>query len=341
MGLLDGLLSMFGGGQQQQGLLSQGQGGMPPQGQMQNPMQGLLQGQPQQPRPDFMQSLSRALMAAGQPSKYKMTNSQALLQGLSAGVNGNPEQAEMQAMLNNPDENAIKNRYMLAQMQASMKPDYKSVKSGEKLIDPATGKTIFDGGPETMTPYQNAMLNISERRLNMSNNANNGMGKPPTGYRWTPDGKSFEAIPGGPATKLTPEGAAKNAQIDNAISTLPEIKRLMVDQTPNAAGFYAMAGDTGQGRRLVKQAVEGYLRATSGAAVPEPEVTRALELYEPKPYDKKETRARKVQQLEKFLTGAGANMKKGRTLADDMPQPQDNPVANMSDDDLLKALGGM
>ncbi len=140
MGLLNGI---FGG---QGGLLTQGQ---PQQGGLlnapQNPMGGLLQGQPQQ-RPDFLSSLSRALTAAGQPSRYKKSTGQALLEGLSAGMNRNPEQFEMQAMLNDPDENAIKNRYMMAQMQASMRPELKSVKLGEKLVDPTTGKTVFDGG---------------------------------------------------------------------------------------------------------------------------------------------------------------------------------------------------
>lgn len=271
------------------------------------PQQGILsQGQ----QGMNLQDLSRGLLMAGRPSPYKKSFVQSLGEAtLSAG-----------------------------DMQKQRQPDLKSVKSGEKLIDPATGKVIVDGGPEQMTPYQKAALALSERRLNMSNQQNSGLGKPPTGYRWGADG-ALEAIPGGPATKLTPEGAAKTAQIDNALGTLPDIKRLLVEPGMlNPAAFYTSSGETGEGRRLIKQAVEGYLRATSGAAVPEVEVQRALDLYEPKPYDKQETRQKKVAQLEKFLQGTGTNIKKGRTLADDMPQQPD--ASGLSDDDLLRALNG-
>jgi hypothetical protein len=190
-----------------------------------------------------------------------------------------------------------------------------------------------------MTPYQTQSLELMKRRLNMSENANNGLGKPPTGYRWNA-GNELEAIPGGPATKLTPEASAKKAQVDNALSTFPEIRRLMLDGMVDPVRFYSMAGDIGQGRRLVKQAVEAYLRATSGAAVPEPEVERALQLYEPKPYDMPETKKRKLDQLENFLNGTKANIAMGRTQAEEMPA-QDNSVSTMSDDALLRALGGM
>lgn len=284
------------------------------------------------PNTQGLLGLAQGLLQAGAPSRTPVSLGQALGQGFQ-GAQGAYESSQ---------DHALKKLLLQAQLVSAMKPEYKSVKSGEKLYDPATGKMILDGGPERMTPYQESMLSLAQRRLNMSQSQNNGMGKPPPGYRWNATGNEMEAIPGGPATKLSPEGAAKNAQIDNAIATIPDIKKLMVEPDMlNPAAFYASYGDVGQGRRLVKQAVEGYLRATSGAAVPETEVTRAMELYEPKPTDSKVTRERKVQQLETFLKGAGANMKKGRTLADAMPeQPQDSGTTNLSDQELLQQLFG-
>lgn len=295
---------------------------------------GMLNMSPEQQR--MFMGMGQGLLQASAPSRMPVPFTQALGMGFEQAQENEAAYTEQQ----------LRRAGIEAQMANANKKRYEKI--GNKIVDPDTGKVVYDAGPDQMTPYQREHLKLMRDRMGAGGAPSGspdatapaapppGMGKPPSGYRWREDG-SLEPIPGGPGEKLSPEAAAKTAQVDNALTTIPEIRRLMVDQSLDPVSFYAEAGDTGQGRRLVKQAVEAYLRATSGAAVPETEVDRALRLYEPTPFDKKPTRQRKVDQLENFLKGTGANIKKGRS-ADSSP-PADDDLSAMSDDELLQALG--
>jgi hypothetical protein len=61
------------------------------------------------------------------------------------------------------------------------------------------------------------------------------------------------------------------------------------------------AGEIGRAQRAVRVAVEGALRAATGAAAPETEVQRALDQFMPNPTDGIETRTQKLDLLEQFL----------------------------------------
>lgn len=243
---------------------------------------------------------------------YRATMADALAKG--AGRDGQPGDvaAMVAALAGNPDTADAGTGLQMEMLKQQMKPkEPVKLGAGDILLDPTTNQPLYTAPQAEMTPYQREYLDIQRDKNNLAS----GSQKPPAGYRYAADGQALEAIPGGPAEKLTPEQAAKTAQVNNARNALPEIERVMVDQAPDLFAFYAGAGETGRGRRLVKEAIEGYLRATSGAAVTESEMDRALDLYEPKPYDSAETRKAKFQRLSQFLQGTGENMMRGRTQA--------------------------
>lgn len=242
-------------------------------------MDGILnQQQPQGGLLEFLQSpqfrgFSEGLLAAGNPNQPKM----GLIQALGMGGQG------VNAAVDREKAKQLEEFMMQMKMQQMMQ-------QGQ------------------ITPYQREYLDIQRERNNLDRS---GVGKPPTGYQFKEDG-TLTPIPGGPAEKLSPEAAAKSAQVDNAKANIPKIRELLADKYPGPIDFALNRGDVGEGKRLVKSSIEAYLRATSGAAVPEQEVERAAELYLPNPTDTQETRARKVDQLERFLSGIDTNMALGR-----------------------------
>lgn len=136
----------------------------------------------------------------------------------------------------------------------------------------------------------------------------------PAGYRST-SGGNLEPIPGGPATKLPGNEAAQLALLNTGLKNMPEIRKIFGSQfsAGNSWDYAIGAGDVGHGKRLVTAGIEAALRAMSGAAVPKEEVERYRELYMPSPVDTEQTRARKLDELEKFMSGASNNMNQGRT----------------------------
>jgi hypothetical protein len=138
-----------------------------------------------------------------------------------------------------------------------------------------------------------------------------------SGYRWsaTTPGE-LEAIGGGPASKLPAETAGKVGMMRTALQSLPFMRNIflgdeVVDKktgqpkrkgtTINAFDYYANRGMTGEGYRLGVGAIESVLRAASGAAVPETEVTRYSTLFLPSYMDNDETKVRKLDSLERWI----------------------------------------
>lgn len=90
----------------------------------------------------------RGMAQASGPSRMPVSFGQASAQ---AGDYAKKQEQERQ-------DSELKRLMLGMELKKLSKPDYKSVKGGEKLIDPETGKVAFDGGPEEMTPYQRASL---------------------------------------------------------------------------------------------------------------------------------------------------------------------------------------
>lgn len=164
-------------------------------------------------------------------------------------------------------------------------------------------------------------------------------GKPPSGYRWK-EGEPgvLEPIPGGPATVLSPEQAAKTELLQNGIKDVERFRELVFkDGKPDRALLAAMmapgGGIPGTDSRLaysyIYNAVEAKLRAESGAAVPEAEVTRMAKRFVPSALDNDKTIESKVDRLGEFLGGSLGRVKGqpgAGTQGRDAPKPKDDPL---------------
>lgn len=118
VGLLDILSGLMNGQQQPQGMLSQ-----QPQSQGQLPA-------------NFLQNISRALIAQGQPSMYKQSTGMGLLNGLNAGLSGDASPYQMQAMMNSPDKQGLEKMVAIAQLKKASDPSWKETKDafGNPLV---------------------------------------------------------------------------------------------------------------------------------------------------------------------------------------------------------------
>lgn len=163
-----------------------------------------------------------------------------------------------------------------------------------------------------------------------------GGDKPPMGYEWGPvdpatGQRTQRAIIGGPASKLPSDVAGKVGMMRVAVDNMPKIRDIFLGKEgpvdpktgkPTRQGanvgmldYYATRGEIGEGVRLTTGAIESVLRAASGAAVPEQEVTRYQSLFMPSPYDTPETKARKVDALEKWIGTMLSTIQEGRPVA--------------------------
>ena len=143
----------------------------------------------------------------------------------------------------------------------------------------------------------------------------------------------LRAKPGGAADKVTGEQAARVALMVEGVKDMPKIREAFgvrvvsdpsaqggrrIEQMPSArdpanaplapaydpSGYlqhWSGPGKVGEGQRLMYSAMEGILRAQTGAAATPTEVNRELEKYLPKPSDSLATRAQKLDMFERNL----------------------------------------
>jgi hypothetical protein len=153
--------------------------------------------------------------------------------------------------------------------------------------------------------------------LGLKNSANS-FGKPPNGYRWTSEG-DLEAIPGGPATKLPTDAAAKKAMLDQSEQAMRDAAKVFfkedgsLDRTALTTGSMGIPLSDGRmARSRVRLAVEAALRAQTGAAAPESEVERYTDMYTPSTMDSDEAGRMKFNSLAQFIQATSSNLDLGR-----------------------------
>lgn len=163
------------------------------------------------------------------------------------------------------------------------------------------------------------------------------MGKPPAGYRFTPDG-NLEAIPGGPAAdkggqKPLTEGQAKGSlylgQMRSATAELDKLPSASPAATAAAGSTYtnwAAPANAQKVAQLQNQWAEAYLRAKTGAAATAGEVDGNRRTFFPVVGDSKEViqqKARMREQAERDMmpvAGPGAtNAGRGASGSWDAP----------------------
>jgi len=183
-----------------------------------------------------------------------------------------------------------------------------------ELASQAEARSRWENTFEANQSYRDAMLGISRQRA-----AAAGLGKPPSGYRWNADGSALEAIPGGPATKLTPEGAGKAALLKESERAVADAKKILfddqnqLDRAAVASGAMGLPFSDGRlARERIKLSVESTLRLITGAAAPESEVERYTEMFTPSTMDSDEAARTKIQALERFIQDASAGLAEGR-----------------------------
>lgn len=136
----------------------------------------------------------------------------------------------------------------------------------------------------------------------------------PSGYVWVdPENpeKGMKAVPGGPAGKLPSEVAGRLALMHEAAQGIPEATKILMQGrgetgtgVSGAVASYTNIGDTGRAQRTIRTAIEGVLRAMTGAAAPESEVTRYENMFMPSPFDSPATAKQKIGQLQGFIDRA-------------------------------------
>lgn len=147
-----------------------------------------------------------------------------------------------------------------------------------------------------------------------------GQPKAPPGYEWAAGGqKELKPIPGGPESKIPSETAGRLAMMDTAASDFAKARAELerpygvgVGSLPDRAASAAGVGDIGRAQRTIRLAVEATLRAMTGAAAPEQEVSRYADMFTPNQFDKPETAKQKLDYLESFMRNAKGTILQGR-----------------------------
>lgn len=140
---------------------------------------------------------------------------------------------------------------------------------------------------------------------------------PPSGYKYTQTG-DLEAIPGGPAAKLSAESAGKVALIKQGEKDVERFKNLITEKDGSfnrtklaALGIYGSPGARTE-KSTLYNAVNARLRLESGAAVPESEVKRAMDSFAPKATDSDATINSKLGRMNEFFGLAKEEIGQGR-----------------------------
>ncbi len=192
--------------------------------------------------------------------------------------------------------------------------EIKPTKESFKTIETAQGLQLLETGSGKITPA----LGAGGEQLQTAVEPG-AKEKPPQGYRFTESG-NLEAIPGGPAGKLSAESTSKVALAKQGNKDVGRFRKLIFDKKREInRGVLTLLSSPvippGKGRlaySLVYNAMNARLRLESGAAVPETEVARAVKAFLPKPLDTKETIESKVNRMEEFFNIFEETIKEGR-----------------------------
>lgn len=256
--------------------------------------------------------------------------------GFSSGVT--PENQTVKALVArglDPDlaQTVARNPALLQGVVSQMFSAKSGVNINNRLVDPRTGKVIADFS-DTKAPETKEVETPGGGKVTLQWNQNSkawepipgvptgGAGKPPAGYQYVDQNdpsKGLQAIPGGPATHLPSETAGRVAMMETAAADLPSARKILMDgRSGTGAPLSSMAastlnvGDTARANRTVRVAIEGALRAMTGAAAPEQEVKRYENMFMPSPLDSRETATQKLNLLDDFISNAKNLVTQGR-----------------------------
>lgn len=299
---------------------------------------------------DLNHGLSQGLGAA--LPAFEQRQSKKKWEGQVAGMDVSPQMRQALTMMGPKQGSAMYAQHLFQQAQPKAKPQMPWFVQQDGSLHPAKQKLMqMQRGPRQprRDPYAERAtaaqrLGMQEgspdyRRFVLTGRLQNGQtpqNKPPSGYRWSQNGNQLEAIPGGPATKLTPEAAGRIAIMEQGRNALPQVRRIvksMKSVDGRRIGMMFRSGEGGEARRLVQGAIEGVLRGLTGAAATESEVSRLMDMYGPSPTDSVPLMQKKLNRLDELIKSQMKLMRTGRggmglnTASTTNPQPTETAPA--------------
>lgn len=163
-----------------------------------------------------------------------------------------------------------------------------------------------------------------------------GMPRLPVGHTWVdrtnPDAgvkrlPGYEqTIPGEVAGKVAMMADAKEriAKTRNTFErdwSAEDVAKWAAGNVPLIGDISPLSGDIGIAQRDVRTAIEAALRTMTGAAAPEQEVVRYMQMYMPSPKDSKESAKQKLDGLVNFMDKAERIVMQGRGQVPGMETP--------------------
>jgi hypothetical protein len=174
----------------------------------------------------------------------------------------------------------------------------------------------------------NSLNSLAAQRSAGGSGAGGGQ-KPPSGYRFSADGQSLEAIPGGPGERISAELSARLGLGKKFLDESSILKEQLakgkatgpVDYTKGALGY----GVPGKIQRRVADGADALQRMLTGAGMPESEAADYSNRFRITYRDNNETAVDKITNLEENLTGAMEMSMRGRgtPLFQDAPDDAD------------------
>jgi hypothetical protein len=141
----------------------------------------------------------------------------------------------------------------------------------------------------------------------------------PSGYLWNDPNdpaKGLSPVPGGPATKLPAETAARLGMIRSFQGQYPALREKLA--RGDASGAYdatlgaASIGEQGDIRRQIDSGAEALLRSLTGAGMNKDEASDYIRRYQFSFTDTAETKVKKLDQLNRELTYIDEAVRAGR-----------------------------
>lgn len=207
-----------------------------------------------------------------------------------------------------------------------------------RLVDTRTGAVIADlSDPSFRALPANSAGVLNERTGEVSTLPGGGSrtAGAPSGYEWVdPADRSLglRAIAGGPATRIPAETAGRIAMMRAARPGVEEARKVYERHwgipdgwrqfwanVPMVGDVGKFSGEQGLAARNIRAAVESALRAMTGAAAPEEEVSRYAEIFTPNIRDSIESAKQKINLLEAFMQRAEQIVTQGRTPTPSAP----------------------
>lgn len=143
-----------------------------------------------------------------------------------------------------------------------------------------------------------------------------GGGKAPSGYRWAADGKTLEAITGGPATVLPAEVAGRIGLAKDFLQQAPTISSKIKEGAATGPVDYLYGrlgyGDSGIVMKEMAGGKEALVRQLTGAGMSSTEAKDYADQYSPSIRDTTQTLQNKLDRLNRRLTSAGDQALVGR-----------------------------